>query len=174
MIIDCLSKAIFLFVIYNIIVLILFGIPKSLSMTYYLFKERKTTLKVLFPAMITMLCILLIPCWLEISEGSNFQFLSFLAPAALMFVGFTPAFKDADMYNTIHNIAAYTCAVFALLWIILVTPYWYVILIVLGVMAAISIVTKTWKTCYTYWLEMVAFVSLFISIILYYIIDYIK
>lgn len=174
MIIDCLSKAIFLFVIYNIVALILFGIPKSLSMTYYLFKERKNTLKILFPAMIAMLCLLLIPCWLELSEGSNFQFLSFLAPAALMFVGFTPAFNDADMYKTIHNIAAYTCAVFALLWIILVTPYWYVILIVLGVMAAISIVTKTWKTCYIYWLEMVAFVSLFISIILYYIIDYIK
>lgn len=174
MIIDCLSKAIFLFVIYNIVALILFGVPKSLSMTYYLFKERKNTLKILFPAMIAMLCLLLIPCWLELSEGSNFQFLSFLAPAALMFVGFTPAFNDADMYKTIHNIAAYTCAVFALLWIILVTPYWYVILIVLGVMAAISIVTKTWKTCYIYWLEMVAFVSLFISIILYYIIDYIK
>lgn len=174
MIIDCLSKAIFLFVIYNIVALVLFGVPKSLSMTYYLFKERKNALKVLFPAMIAMLCILLIPCWLEISEGSNFQFLSFLAPAALMFVGFTPAFNDADMYKTIHNIAAYTCAVFALLWIILVTPYWYVILIVLGVMAAISIVTKTWKTCYIYWLEMVAFISLFISIILYYIIDYIK
>ena len=41
MIIDCLSKAIFLFVIYNIIALILFGVPKSLSMTYYLYKERQ-------------------------------------------------------------------------------------------------------------------------------------
>ena len=174
MIIDCLSKAIFLFVIYNIVALALFGVPKSLSMTYYLYKERKNALRVLFPAMIALLCTFLIPCWLELSEGSNFQFLAFLAPAALMFVGFTPAFKDADMYNTIHNIAAYTCAVFALLWIILVTPYWYVILIVLGVIALAAILTKTWATCYIYWLEMVAFVSLFVSIILYYVIDYIK
>lgn len=169
MIIDCLSKAIFLFVIYNLVALILFGVPKSLSMTYYLFKERQKGLKVLFPAMIALLCILLIPCWLELSDGSNFQFLAFLAPAALMFVGFTPAFNDADMYKTIHNIAAYTCAVFAMLWIILVTPFWYIILIVLGIIAVAAILTKTWKTCYIYWLEMVAFISLFISILVYYI-----
>lgn len=169
MIIDCLSKAIFLFVIYNTVALILFGVPKSLSMTYYLFKERQKELKILFPAMIALLCIMLIPCWLELSDGSNFQFLAFLAPAALMFVGFTPAFNDADMYKMIHNIAAYTCAVFAMLWIILVTPFWYIILIVLGVIAVAAILTKTWKTCYIYWLEMVAFISLFISILVYYI-----
>ena len=169
MIIDCLSKVIFLFVIYNIVALILFGVPKSLSMTYYLFKERKNSLKALFPAMIALLCVLLIPCWLTLSEGSNFQFLSFLAPAALMFVGFTPAFNDADMYKIIHNVAAYTCAVFAMLWIILVTPFWYIILIVLGVIAVAAILTKTWKTSYIYWLEMVAFVSLFITITAYYL-----
>ena len=171
MIIDCLLKAIILFVAYNVVTLILFGVPKSLSMTYYLFKKRKNIFKSLFPAMIVLLCIFLTPCWLELSEGSNFQFLAFLAPAALMFVGFTPAFKDADMYNTIHDISAYTCAVFALLWIILVTPYWYIILIVFGLIAITSIVTKTWKTCYIYWLELVAIISLFTSILVYYILQ---
>ena len=169
MIIDCLSKAIFLFVIYNIIALILFGVPKSLSMTYYLYKERRNALKILFPSMIVLLCIFLIPCWLTLSEGSNFQFLSFLAPASLMFVGFTPAFNDDDMYKMIHNIAAYSCAAFALLWIILVTPFWYIILIVFGLIATIAVITKTWKTSYTYWLEMVAIISTFTSIIAYYI-----
>ena len=169
MIIDCLSKAIFLFVIYNVIALLLFGVPKSLSMTYYLYKERQNSLKLMFPTMIVLLCILLIPCWLTLSEGSNFQFLSFLTPAALMFVGFTPVFNDADMYKTIHNIAAYSCAVFAMLWIILVTPFWYIILIVLGIISVIAILTKTVKSSYIYWLEMVAFISLFTSIIVYYI-----
>lgn len=168
MIIDCLLKAIILFVAYNMVTIILFGVPKSLSMTYYLFKERKNIFKSLFPTMIVLLCIFLIPCWLELSEGSNFQFLAFLAPATLMFVGFTPAFKDADMYNIIHDISAYTCAVFALLWIILVTSYWYIILIVFGLIAIASIVTKTWRTCYIYWLEMVAIISLFTSMLVFY------
>ena len=169
MIIDCLSKAIFLFVIYNIIALILFGVPKSLSMTYYLFKNRQNALKAMFPAMIAMLVIFLLPCWLEISDGSAFQFTAFLSTAGLMFVGATPAFNDSDMHKMIHNIAAYTCAAFALLWIILVTPFWYIILIVLGIIAIVAVVTKSWKTSYIYWLEIVAFISTFVSITAYYI-----
>lgn len=168
MFLDCISKAIFMFVIYNAVALLLFGVPKSLSMTYYLFKERNNLLKCLFPAMMTMLGIFLMPCWIEISEGSNFQFLSFLSAAALLFVAFAPAFKESDLENTVHQVSAYLCAAFAMLWIILVTPYWYVILIVLAIIATAAIVTKTVKSSYIYWLEMVAFGSTFITIVMYY------
>ena len=167
MILDCIVKAIFLFLIYNIVTLLIFGVPKSLSMTYYLYKDRLDILKVLFPAMISMLVICLMPCWIQLSEGSPFQFLSFLSPAALLFVGFAPAFKSSDLENSVHQVSAYLCAAFAILWIILVTPFWYVILIVLGIVTALAIVTKTWKTSYIYWLEMVAFVSTFITILCY-------
>ena len=169
MIIDCLSKAIFLFVAYNIIALMLFGVPKSLSMTYYLFKGRENSLKTLFPAMIILLCIFLMPCWIELSVGSPFQFLSFLSPASLMFVGLAPAFNDNKMEGLVHSIAAYICAGLSILWIILVTPFWWIILIVLGLVAVIAVLTKTWKTSYIYWLETVAFTSTFISITIYYI-----
>lgn len=170
MIIDCLSKAIFLFVIYNIIALILFGVPKSLSMTYYLYEERQKILKILFPSMIFLLCVFLIPCWLEISNGSTFQFTAFLSAGSLLFVGMTPAFKKSNIYNTIHDIAAFACALFAILWIILVPKLWYIILIVGIIIALIAILTKTYKTSYIYWLEMIAFISTFVSIIVYYII----
>lgn len=170
MIIDCLSKAIFMFIVYNIVSLMLFGVPHSLSMTYYLFKERKNILKMLFPVMIGLMAMFLMPCWLQISEGSDFQFTAFLSIAALMFVGVCPGFLDSDMENKVHSISAIICAIFALLWIILVTPYWYVILIVLAGIAAAAILTKTWKTCYTYWLEMVAFISTFIAILIYYLV----
>lgn len=168
MILDCIVKAIFLFFIYNIVTLLIFGVPKSLSMTFYLYKERLDSLKVLFPAMIAMLVICLMPCWIQISEGSDFQFLSFLSAAALGFVGAAPAFKSSSLENSVHQVSAYFCAACAILWIILVTPYWYVILIVLGIVTALAIVTKTWKTSYIYWLEMVAFVSTFITIVCYY------
>ena len=169
MIIDCLGKAIFMFAVYNIIALLLFGVPKSLSDTYYLFKERNSTLKFLFPSMMTLLTFFLMPAWLEMSEGSAFQFTAFLSAAGVLFVGAAPAFKDSKMESKVHSISAYVCAAAALAWICLVTPYWYVILIVFGVVAALAVVTKTWKTCYIYWLEMVAFVSTFISIIAYYV-----
>ena len=169
MIIDCLGKAIFMFFIYNVIVLLLFGVPKSLSMTYYLFKERENALKFLFPSMMTLLTFFLMPAWLDMSEGSPFQFLAFFSAAGILFVGAAPAFKDGGMENIVHQFSAYFAAAAAIAWICLVTPFWYVVLIVLGVIAAIAIVTKTWKTGYIYWLEMVAFVSTFISIIAYYV-----
>lgn len=169
MIIDCLSKAILLFVIYNVVTLMLFGVPKSLSSTYYLFKSRQDSLKVLFPVFVAMLSILLTPCWLEISVGSEWQFLAFLSGASLLFVAATPAFNNSQLEDRIHDVAAYLCVIFATLWIILATHYWYVILIVLGIIAFIAIRTKTWKTGFIYWLEIVAFISTFISITCYHV-----
>lgn len=169
MIIDCLSKAILLFIVYNIVALILYGIPHSLSNTHYLFKQSNESLKFLFPAFITLLCFCLIPCWLQISEGSLFQFTAFLSGGSLLFVGCSPYFKNGDLEGIVHQISAYMCAGFAILWIILVTKLWWIILIVLGLIATIAIITKTWKTCYIYWLEMVAFISTFTSMIAYYL-----
>lgn len=169
MIIDCLSKAILLFVIYNIVALMLFGVPKSLSTTYYLFKEREDCLKALFPVTITLICLLLMPCWLEISNGSPWQFTAFLGAGSLLFVAFAPAFKANYLEKRVHETSAYVAALFSLLWIIMVTPFWYIILIVLGIVSTIAIWTKTWKTGLIYWLEMVAFASTFISITCYYV-----
>ena len=168
MILDCLSKAIFMFLIYNAVALLLFGVPKSLSMTYYLFKDRVETLRFLFPAMMTMLTVFLMPCWLEISEGSPFQFTAFLSAAGVLFVGAAPAFKSSSLENAVHQWSAYICAAAAIAWICLVTPYWWIILIVLGIIALLAIITKTVKSSYIYWLEMVAFISTFISIVTYY------
>lgn len=169
MIIDCLSKAIFMFIVYNAVALLLFGVPHSLSMTHYLFKERQDTLKLLFPAFITMLCIFLIPCWLQISEGSTFQFTAFLSAGSLLFVGCSPCFKNGDLEGMVHQISAYCCAVFAILWIILVTKFWWIILIVAALIITAAILTKTWKTCYIYWLEMIAFGSTFMTMVAHYI-----
>lgn len=169
MIIDCLSKAILLFIVYNIVTLVLFGVPQSLSNTHYLFKQSNESLKFLFPAFITLLCFFLIPCWLQISEGSLFQFTAFLSGGSLLFVGCSPYFKNEGLEGMVHSISAYCCAGFAILWIILVTKLWWIILMVFGLIAAIAIITKTWKTCYIYWLEMVAFISTFISMIAYYL-----
>lgn len=168
MILDCLSKAIFMFLIYNAVALLLFGVPKSLSMTYYLFKNKVETLKWLFPGMMFLMTVFLMPCWLEISEGSDFQFTAFLSAGGILFVGAAPAFLSSDLEDKIHNISAYIAAAFAIAWVLLVTPYWYVILIVFAVIALIALITKTWKTSIIYWLEMVAFISTFISILSYY------
>jgi hypothetical protein len=101
------------------------------------------------------------------SEGSNFQFLSFLAPVGLLFVGTAPKFKDSMMENRVHSVSAIVAAVCSLLWVGLVTPYWWTILVWLGIEAAFAVFTKTWKSGLVYRLETVAFGATFTSTIIY-------
>ena len=155
-----------IYVVYNAIAIAIFGVPESLSNTYYLWKE-KSEKGWLFCLMMYLVVALMMPAWITISEGSNFQFLAFLAPASLMFVGTAPRFKDFSLENHVHMTSAYLAAAFALLWVALVTPYWWVILIWLCSMACLAVLTSSCKTALVYWLETIAFGATFTSTFLY-------
>ena len=151
---------------YNAVALAFFGVPESLSNTYYLYQD-KCNKGWLFCAMMYLVVAFMMPAWITMSEGSNFQFLSFIAPALLMFVGTAPKFKDSDLENKVHTYSAYLAAACSLLWVGLVTPYWWTILAWLGIVAAVAVLTKTWKSALVYWLETVAFGATFTSTIIY-------
>lgn len=155
-----------IFVAYNAVAIAIFGIPESLSNTYYLYKEKYNK-GWLFPLMMYAVVALMMPAWITLSEGSNFQFLAFLAPASIAFVGTSPRFKDGDLENKVHTYSAYVAAACSLLWVALVTPYWWVILLWLGFVALASIFTSSYKTCLVYWLETIAFGSTFTAAIMY-------
>ena len=154
-----------IYVAYNAIALAIFGIPESLSNTYYLWREKNKGW--LFCLMMYLVVALMMPAWITLSEGSNFQFLAFLAPASIAFVGTAPRFKDSQLESRVHTISAIIAAACSLLWVALVTPYWNVILICLGFIALVAILTSSYKTAYTYWLEQVAFGSTFTAAIMY-------
>lgn len=156
-----------IFIVYNAFTLIKYNVPKSLSMTYYLLKDSSEKLKFLFPIMMYLVVTFMMPAWITLSEGSPFQFLAFLAPASILFVGTAPAFLSSNLENMVHQVSAYLAAALSILWICLVTPYWWVILIWLGLVALTSILTSSYKTSYIYWLELVAFGATFTSTILY-------
>jgi hypothetical protein len=155
-----------IYLAYNAICLALFSIPESLSNTYYLYKE-KWNKGWLFSLMMYLVVAFMMPAWISLSEGSNFQFLAFLAPASLMFVGTAPRFKDFSLENKVHTYSAYLAAACSLLWVGLVTPYWWVMLIWLGLIALAAILTSSYKICLVYWLEQVAFGSTFTAAIMY-------
>lgn len=155
-----------IYVAYNAISLANFGVPHSLSMTYYLWRQ-KSKKGYLFPLMMYAVVAFMMPAWITMSEGSDFQFLAFLAPAAITFVGTAPRFLDTDLENKVHSIAALIAAACSLAWVILVTPFWYLILVWFGYAAMASILTSTCKTAYIYWLETVAFGTTFTSAICY-------
>jgi hypothetical protein len=154
---------------YNFAALSLFGTPASLNNTYYLYKERSKWQRFLFPSMMVCMAGFLMPAWLEISEGSNFQFCSFLTAAGIIFTGMAPAFKDDQLTNRVHTISAIFAAVFAILWIVLVAKLWWFIVVWCIIVVLIALLTKTLKSGLTYWLETIAFMSTFTSIIAYFI-----
>ena len=164
---DCFIKAISMFLIYNVIAINLFGIPNSLSVTYYHLNDKKPWLRWFFPAMMWFVAFCMMPAWIEISSGSNFQFMSFLAAAGIMFVGAAPAFRSNKLEDTVHKVSAISAAIFSILWIILVTHYWWVLIIWFVILVIAAILTKTWKRAYVYWLEMVAFGATFTTVILH-------
>lgn len=162
----CIIVALAIFLAYNALSVALFGIPESLSNTYYLWKA-KSDKGFLFPVMMYLVVAMMMPEWITMSEGSNFQFLAFLAPASLLFVATAPAFKSDDLENKVHSISAYFAAACSLLWVILVTPYWVTIPAWLVFVAAVASSTRSVKTCLVYWLEQIAFGATFTSTIAY-------
>ena len=151
---------------YNAVALAFFGVPESLSNTYYLY-QAKCNKGWLFCLMMLLVVALMMPAWISLSEGSNWQFLAFLAPASIMLVGLAPKFKDYDMENKVHSISAVIAAACSLAWVVLVTPYWWVMLIWLGFIALAAILTSSYKTCLVYWLEQIAFGATFTSTIMF-------
>ena len=163
----CVFIAFIMYLVYNGIAIKLFGIPESLSDTYYLYKEKKDWMRIFFPLMMFSMVGLLMPAWLEISAGSMLQFLAFLAAASIAFVGAAPTFKNGGMDYKVHSISAYCAAVFSILWVVLVSKLWIMPIIWFVFITLLAILTKSTKTSTIYWLETVAFMSTFMSIMVY-------
>ena len=94
---------------------------------------------------------------LDMTAGKWFQFLSFFATSALIFVAFAPDYKQM-LEGKVHVGAAMTSAIAALTLIVLM-GYWYVP--ILPALIALFIIKK-WGNK-TYWLEMVCFASIFLT-----------
>lgn len=155
-----------IYIAYNAICLALFSIPVSLSNTYYLWKEKNGK-GWLFCLMMYLVVALMMPAWISLSEGSDFQFLAFLAPASIAFVGTAPRFKDSQLESRVHTVSAIIAAACSLLWVVLVTPDGWVMLIWCGFIGGVSVLTSSYKTCLVYWLETIAFGSTFTAAIMY-------
>ena len=69
--------------------------------------------------------------------------------------------------NRVHSVSAILAAIFSFAWIVLVTPYWWIILIWLCIVAALAVLTSSYKTAVVYWLETIAFGATFTSAFLY-------
>lgn len=170
--------ALFVFVLYNVCMVWKFGMPSSLSDTFYILQNQKKGLGYCFSAMMWTMAGLLMPAWLTISDAvggweSNLTFLAFFAAAMIMFVGTAPAFRNVGLENRVHMICAKACAVFAIAWCAVVCwRIMYIIPIAIGLAWLIGWLLRNhtnnnreWKRCSDWIWEMAAFIATFGTII---------
>ena len=131
------------------------GTAESLSATYYKVKKPY-----LFQLALGITGFLMMIYLLDVTAGKWYQFLSFFATSALIFVAFAPDYKQM-LEGKVHVGAAMTSAI-AVLALITLMGYWYVP--VLPALTAFYIIKKYGNK--TYWLEMVCFASIFITILI--------
>ena len=163
--------AVAVFALYNRAVIARFGVPTSLSVSFYLLQDVQKGLGYVFTAMMACMVILLMPAWLSISDAIGgweryLTFLAFFAAGSIALVGAAPAFRSCPLESKVHSIAAKCAAVFSLLWCGVVC--WriaYIVPVAVAVVWGVAFATKTAKRCSVYWWEMCAFVATFATII---------
>lgn len=122
-------------------------VPESVSETYYLGGG------VWFIFVMMVSGILVSAGLLDMSEGSDWQFVSFFSGAGMCFVGASPLFKNEGMERIVHFTGAWTLVVCSQLWIILFSNP---IVLLFWLNAIISLRS----TKYMFWLEMTAMATL--------------
>lgn len=136
--------------------LVFVQVPKSISNTHYMWKEKGFNNLFTFVMWITGITILVY--WLSVS--SQYKFLPFISIASMCFVGAACAFKET-LTDKVHCISAIIWAGAAILYIILMGEYNS--LIVGVILSAIGFVANGFKNK-TFWLELACVIAMIISI----------
>jgi len=139
------------FVLYLAGIIVYKGIPNSISESYYIIGEDKLESS-LFTWFCWIVAITLLPFWLENGGG----ILAFLACGGLSFVGAAPLFKSHE--KTIHFASAVICFVAAYIWLMINSTTLFFISMAVLVLASFS--SKR-----TFWWEVIAFVTIYISLL---------
>jgi len=161
-----------IFTIYDTYVLVRFGIPANLSITYYAFERRKKRAGLLFPALMLLLCGTALPIWISTtyyasSWGSKFVVFPVTTLICLIAVAASARYKRLPKLIYFHYTCAIIAAACAVAWVILVA--YKILFITLGFLSLLvymGIHTNTLKKCTLFWLENAAFYSILFTLLL--------
>ncbi|MDR3140544.1 MAG: hypothetical protein LBU37_02265 [Tannerellaceae bacterium] len=145
------------FALYIIGILATFGIPHSISDSFYLMEEKRNNLGYLFTLWCFFIAFSLIPVIFHLTEGEWFQFLGLFTCGGLGFVGAAPFFRGYE--KTIHFTGAIVCAVTGFSWMVL-SGYWR--FPVVALLAALYPAYKDKK--WTFWGESALFLSMYATL----------
>lgn len=129
-----------------------FGLPTSISATYY-----HTDAKWLMPVCTATAGILTLVPILE-HTPEQYQFVAFFIVASILFVAFAPAFRE-ELEGKVHSGAAIILGISAVAWLILTAGVpWLAI-------AGVAVGTKNRKQ-FVFWLEVGVLLNLYIVLLL--------
>lgn len=158
-------------VLYNILVLYTFGIPKHLSSTYRLWKSHKRWLRLLFPFFILLQFFLFVPIWWNMArtislEHPKSSYFVLVTAFMMLIIAFSGNYRCNKWLLYTHYIAAFIAGISAVMWIFWVSPFWFLPLCNLIAALTIAYLTRTLHSCFLYWLELVSFCSLYVAVLL--------
>ena len=149
-----------IFIVYLTVSILSFGIPTSLSETYYHWEEKGRDLGILFTSFIWGMTFPLMIVWIEVLPNDQ-NFIPFIASAALMFVGTAAAFK-MDLTREVHYTATLIAALASYVW-----SFAYAVPSIVFITLILSIIgASANKENKIFWLEMGAFVNIYIQLLL--------
>ena len=128
------------------------GVAESLSATYYKVKKPY-----LFQIALGLTGFLMMIYLLDVTAGKWYQFMSFFATSALIFVAFAPDYRRM-LEGKVHAVSAYVSAGASVLLLVLM-GFWYIPAITLTL--AMKPVNNR-----TYWLEMGCFSAIYITLLI--------
>lgn len=156
--------ALFIFSAYLAAIAFIFRIvPVSLSDTYYMLEQRSKGSGAWFTLMMFAVSVLVLIPMMDVTPDP-YRICAFLPPTGIAFVGAAPQFKDSFVSKT-HVVAAVVAAVFGIAWTVLLTPCWGAVPFCLLMAFLFARRSDTLRSCKTFWLEMVAFGSVFIALL---------
>lgn len=164
------SLSFLIFIGYITFINLKYGVQTSLSASYYCLPSKWGWLFTLF---MWAIAFLLLPAWIEVCNTFvdwriHFMFLSFFTCALICFVGAAPNFRGIELESKVHTIAATASAVTAILWCVLCCYHIvYITLIAAAIPVIVGAITKTLKKCLVYWIEMSAFLAVYITLLFY-------
>ena len=155
---------IILYIIYNIIN---YGIPKSISATYYSLKYKIT-----FSIILLLSIIFSFEDFMLITP-ENFKFLPFLFLTGIIFVSAAPNFRTNKFIENVHNWSAIISFILSQIWVAIVDPT--PLILWLFIIGYVIVKFKKYKslsliienTCVKFWAELVMICIIFSEIIGY-------
>lgn len=160
-----------IFLAYLTMTYVWFGIPYSISDTYYKLENRRKGAGWLFSAMCIAVGGFLMPALLD-TTPDHYQFTAFLACAGLVFVGAAPQFK-LSLTGPVHYGSAAVCVIFSQIWVGLMCwwiliPVWLAYIIYTIVSMSKHITKNMWgdfvSTNPMFWVEVAAIVATFVTV----------